>query len=91
MGSISALKLLSVLRNTEQVLAVEMLTAAQALDFRAPLKPGRGVALAQAAVREAVAHAEEDYEVGADIENCARLLREERLVDAVESELGELA
>lgn len=91
MGSISALKLLSVLRNTEQVLAVEMLTAAQALDFRAPLKPGRGVALAHAAVREAVGHAEEDYEVGADIENCARLLREQRLVKAVQSELGELA
>ncbi|HKL49673.1 MAG TPA: aromatic amino acid lyase, partial [Wenzhouxiangellaceae bacterium] len=91
MGSISALKLLSVLRNTEQVLAVEMLTAAQALDFRAPLQPGRGVAVAHAAVREAVGHAEEDYEVGADIENCARLLREERLVDAVESELGQLA
>src|SRR6056297_2157001 len=91
MGSISALKLLSVLRNTEQVLAVEMLTAAQALDFRAPLKPGRGVALAHAAVRSAVGHAEVDYEVGADIENCARLLREERLVDAVERELGELA
>lgn len=91
MGSISALKLLSVLRNTEQVLAVEMLTAAQALDFRAPLKPGRGVALAHASVREAVEHAEEDYEVGADIENCARLLREQRLVRAVEHELGELA
>ncbi|HMB38550.1 MAG TPA: aromatic amino acid lyase, partial [Wenzhouxiangellaceae bacterium] len=91
MGSISALKLLSVLRNTEQVLAVEMLTAAQALDFRAPLKPGRGVALAHAAVRGAVAHAEEDYEVGTDIDNCARLLREERLVDAVQSELGALA
>src|SRR6056297_974404 len=91
MGSISALKLLSVLRNTEQVLAVEMLTAAQALDFRAPLKPGRGVALAHAAVRSAVGHAEVDYEVGADIENCARLLREERLVDAVERELGALA
>lgn len=91
MGSISALKLLSVLRNTEQVLAVEMLTAAQALDFRAPLKPGHGVALAHASVREAVEHAEEDYEVGADIENCARLLREQRLVRAVEQELGELA
>lgn len=91
MGSISALKLLSVLRNTEQVLAVEMLTASQALDFRAPLKPGRGVALAHAAVRDAVAHAEEDYEVGADIDNCARLLREQRLVDAVQAELGELA
>ena len=90
MGSISALKLLSVLRNVEQVLAVEMLTAAQALDFRAPLRPGHGVALAHAAVRETVAHAEQDYEVGTDIENCARLLREQRLVSAVELELGEL-
>jgi len=42
-------------------------------------------------VRGAVAHAEEDYEVGTDIDNCARLLREERLVDAVQSELGALA
>lgn len=89
MGSISALKLLSVLRNTEQVLAVEMLTAAQALDFRAPLVPGRGVALAHTAIRAEFAHAEQDYEVGMDIENCARLLREEVLVNAVEQELGE--
>jgi len=91
MGSIGALKLLSVLRNTEQVLAVEMLTAAQALDFRAPLKPGRGVAVAHAAVRRTVAHAERDYEVGTDIDNCAHLLREQRLVDAVQQELGDLA
>jgi len=28
--------------------------------------------------------------VGTDIDNCARLLREERLVDAVQKELGEL-
>ncbi|MGK7296003.1 MAG: histidine ammonia-lyase [Candidatus Wenzhouxiangella sp. M2_3B_020] len=91
MGSISALKLISVLRNVEQVLAVEMLTAAQALDFRAPLKPGRGVELAHAAVRAVVAHSEQDYEVGADIEECAELLRNGRLVSAVEAELGKLA
>ncbi|MEM1082079.1 MAG: histidine ammonia-lyase, partial [Pseudomonadota bacterium] len=76
MGSISGLKLLNVLNNTERVLAVEMLTAAQALDFRSPLKPGLGVQIAHAAVRERVAHATEDYEVGADIERCARLLFE---------------
>src|SRR6056297_2046801 len=75
MGSISGLKLLSVLRNTEQVLAVEMLTAAQALDFRAPLKPGRGVHLAHRMIRDTVVHADEDYEVGADIDACTRLLR----------------
>jgi histidine ammonia-lyase len=91
MGSISALKLLSVLRNVERVLAVEMLTAAQALDFRAPLKPGRGVQLAHDAVREHVGHAEEDYEVRNDLDLCAALLCEGRLTHAVESEIGQLA
>jgi len=38
-----------------------------------------------------VADGDEDYEAGANIDNCARLLREERLVDAVQKELGELA
>ena len=34
MGSISAVKLLRVLENVQQVLAIELLTAAQALDYR---------------------------------------------------------
>jgi len=75
MGSISALKLLNVLHNVEHVLAVEMLTAAQALDFREPLRPGRGVHLAHRMIRDNVVHADEDYEVGADIDACTRLLR----------------
>ena len=90
MGSISALKLLSVLRNVERVLAVEMLTAAQALDFRAPLKPGRGVRLAFNAVREQVAHAHEDYEVRNDLDICAEMLRAGALIKAVEAETGPL-
>jgi histidine ammonia-lyase len=91
MGSISALKLLGVLRNVERVLAVEMLTASQALDFRAPLKPGRGVQLAHAAVRRQVRHADEDYEVRNDLDECAALLREGALTRAVEGEIGTLA
>jgi histidine ammonia-lyase len=91
MGSISALKLLGVLRNVERVLAVEMLTASQALDFRAPLKPGRGVQLAHAAVRRQVRHADEDYEVRNDLDECAALLCEGALTRAVEGEIGTLA
>jgi len=85
MGSISALKLLSVLHNVERVMAVEMLTAAQALDFRKPLSPGRGVLAAQEFVRDHVQHAEEDYEVGADIDTCTRLLRSGELVESVKA------
>ena len=42
MGSIAALKLLEVLDNVEKVLAIEALTAAQALDYRRPLAAGQG-------------------------------------------------
>lgn len=87
MGSIGALKLLQVLANVERVLAVELLTAAQALDFRKPLAPGVGVQLAHRAVRAAVGHAEQDYEVGADIDRCAQLLREGHLLDAIGTEI----
>lgn len=90
MGSISALKLLDVLHNVERVLAVEALTAAQALDFRAPLKPGRGILAAHETIREHVSHAEEDYEVGHDIDTCTRLLRSGELVESVLSTVAGL-
>lgn len=90
MGSISALKLLSVLSNVEYVLAVEFLTAAQALDFRAPLKPGRGVQIAHQMLRERIGHAHKDYEVGNDLEICAGILRRGKLASIVEADIGSL-
>jgi histidine ammonia-lyase len=90
MGSISALKLLSVMRNVERVLAVECLTAAQALDFRAPLKPGRGVAVAHEMLRQHIGHAHRDYEVRNDLDLCAGLLRSGALADTVVEAIGEL-
>jgi len=83
MGSISALKLLSVMRNVERVLAVEFLTAAQALDFRAPLKPGRGVLKAHDMLRSRIGHAHRDYEVRNDLDTCADILRRGELSTAV--------
>jgi histidine ammonia-lyase len=91
MGSISALKLLSVLRNVEWVLAVEFLTAAQALDFRAPLKPGHGVWLAHRLLRGQIGHADRDYEVRNDLDTCADILRRGELASHVEAEIGPLA
>jgi histidine ammonia-lyase len=91
MGSISALKLLSVLHNVEHVLAIEFLSAAQALDFRAPLKPGRGVLLAHELLREHIGHAQKDREVRNDLDVCAKILRRGDLVNVVESQIGSLA
>jgi len=91
MGSISAFKLFTVLRNVERVLAVELLTSAQALDFREGLSPGYGVALAHRALRREITHAVKDYEVRNDLDQCAEILRSGSLLNAVETELGPLS
>lgn len=91
MGSISAIKLLSVLHNVEYVLAVELLTACQALDFRQPLKPGAGILAAHRILRQRIPHADQDYEVRNDLEICANVLRQGELVGEIESISGPLA
>jgi len=90
MGSISAFKLLTILNNVERVLAVELLTSAQALDFRGSLSPGYGVKLSHMALRNEIGHAVKDYEVRNDLDRCAAMLRDGTLLNAVESELGPL-
>lgn len=90
MGSISAIKLLDVLRNVEHVLAIELMTAAQALDYRLPLRPGRGVAIAHEYMRGLVPHREEDTFYSEDIESCLRLVRDSEMIDAVVAELEAL-
>lgn len=90
MGSISAFKLLSVLRNVERILAVELLTSAQALDFRHAFSPGNGVSLAHKALRTEIRHAVQDYEVKSDLDQCAEALRSGALLKVVEDELGPL-
>jgi histidine ammonia-lyase len=90
MGSISALKLFGVLKNTIRVLAVELLTATQALDFRVPLKPGRGVELAHNLVRAEIQHADQDYEVRNDLDTCAEMIRNGLVVSAVSDHLSGL-
>ena len=87
MGSISALKLLEVYQNVEQVLAIELFTAAQALDFRKPLQPGKGVKIAHKIIREAIPHTDADHYFKDDINRAAELLKNRQLVEIVEGEL----
>jgi histidine ammonia-lyase len=90
MGSIGALKLLNIFKNVEHVLAIELFTAAQALDFRKPLKPGRGVDSAHQHVRSAIRHAQKDHYFGDEIQKAADILHERGMIAAVEDQLGEL-
>ena len=91
MGSISAKKLAQVIANVTSSLAIEVLTAAQGVDQRGPLRPSRGVAAAHAAVRRVVPTLEDDRPLYRDIEAVAGLLRSGELIRAVEAEVGALA
>lgn len=83
MGSISALNLLEVHENVGQVLGIELFTAAQALDFRKPLRPGRGVEIAHEVVREQIPHATEDHYFKDDISKAVELLRGKEILERV--------
>jgi histidine ammonia-lyase len=60
MGANAATKCKRVIDNVEKVLAIELLTAAQALDFRRPLKSGAFIETIMAAFRKEVSFNEED-------------------------------
>lgn len=90
MGTIAARKLASVVHNYETVVGIELALAAQALDFRAPLQPGRGTGIAHALVRQHVAHLDHDRQIHEDIAACTQLVRSGELVRAVEEHIGAL-
>lgn len=90
MGAWAALKALQVAEHAEQVLALELLTAAQALDFRRPFRAGRGVEAAHALVRARVPFRGDDALFGDDLAAVTDLVRSGALVEAVEAEVGAL-
>ncbi len=91
MGSIGALHLLRVYENVEQVLGVELFTAAQALDFRKPLRPGKGVELAHRLIRETIPHASTDHYFRDEIDQVTRFIHDRSLVKHVEVHLNPLS
>jgi len=86
MGANAARHALEILENVRLVLAVELLTAAQAIDLRpeGPARLGRGTAAAHRYVRQAVSFLDHDRPLSPDIEALARLINTEQLLKAVE-------
>ena len=78
MGATAARQAREILRNAEQVLALELLCAAQGLDFRVAdggPRPGVGVADAHRLMRERVDHLDTDRDLGPDIAAGLELVR----------------
>jgi histidine ammonia-lyase len=91
MGNAAGLKAWQVLANAESALAIELLAGAQAVEFLAPLEPGRGVRATYDFVRTLSPRLRDDRPLSPDIEALADAIREGSLVSAVETEAGELA
>ncbi len=83
MGPIAARRFLDVVANIERVVAIELLCAAQGIDQRAPLQPGKATGAAWRAIRAQVPVLEEDRYLARDIEAVAELLRSGALLAAV--------
>ena len=90
MGTIAARKAKDILYNTSRVLAIELLSAAQAIDFSEPAKLGKGTSAAYKKIREVVDTLHDDRVMYIDINKCASLIEANTVVDAVEAVVGEL-
>jgi histidine ammonia-lyase len=87
MGPIAASKLQEIINNVVNVVAIEMMCAAQAFDLLGG-SPGRGTAVAHEQVRKIVPTYLKDRIVAPDIEKIASLIRSWGLLEAVEREIG---
>ena len=79
MGANAGTKLMRVVQNTERVLAIELFTAAQALEFRRPLKSSTAVERLHAAFREVVPFIDHDEVMYPHIANTVEFMRRHKL------------
>jgi len=91
MGNAAGLEAWQALANSEWTLAIELLAAAQGVEFLAPLEPGRGAEAARVFVRTLSPRLVEDRPLAGDIDVVASAIRDGSLVGAVESEVGSLS
>lgn len=83
MGMTAALKLRTIVENAENVLAIELLAAAEGIEFRRPLKGGVGVEQAFESVRSISEAVDADRSMAPDIARVATAIRD----GAFESEM----
>jgi len=90
MGMTTALKTRQILDNAQAVLAIEFIAAAQAIDFRKPLKPGPAVQAAYEVIRKYVAFLDEDRPLYSDINRLKEVVQSGKILEAVEKVTGAL-
>ena len=83
MGSISGRKALQVIENVEKILAIELLTAAQAFEYRKPLKSGIFLDEIHKTVRKQVPFADKDRVFSDDIEKGIEIIKNKTIISVI--------
>ncbi len=90
MGTIAARKFGQIVDNVENIIAMELLSATQALDLLKPLVPASTVLKAYDVVRSVVPFAQEDRVFAKDVEKIKVLMRNGQLMNSITSSVGDL-
>lgn len=91
MGTISARKLKEIVTNTMNVLGIELLCAAQALEFKGKGSLGTGTKIAFDILREDVEKLGNDRIMNLDIDKAYKMIKNNKIVDAIEEEIGAMS
>ncbi len=86
MGSIGARKALRVIENLEKILAIEMVCAAQAIDFKRPLKSTDVIDNVHNYIRAKITHADEDRIFSEDINKAIEIIKSRNLLPFTKTE-----
>lgn len=85
MGSIGGRKAMRVIRNLEKILAIELLCAAQALDFRRPLGSSQFLERVHRLIRDQISFAQEDRIFSDDIQKAHQIIKDKTLLNLTSS------
>ena len=84
MGSISGRKALQVIGNIEKILAIELLTAAQAFEYRKPMKSGIFLDEIHKELRKQIPFAKKDRVFADDIEKGIKMIQNKTIISVIE-------
>ncbi|MDD3012256.1 MAG: histidine ammonia-lyase [Candidatus Gastranaerophilales bacterium] len=90
MGATAALKAENIIKNTRNVLAIELLTAYQGINFLKTLSPGIGVKIAHETIGRTIPEISQDRVFSDDIYKIAEMINSNEILDRVQEVIGEL-
>jgi len=88
MGATAARKAITVAENVEQILALELIAACQALDYRIPLKTSKALQEIVKRVRKTIPHLKEDVFISQYIRAANELLQSGTLIDVLDQHMS---